>query len=96
MPLARRLPKKGFNHVKRHPVEHVINLADLARLPAESEVTPDVLREIGLIRGRRGGRLKVLAKGEITVPLKVRAHAFSNAAREKIIAAGGTVEELPC
>ena len=93
MPLARRLPKKGFNHSKRHPVEHV-NVADLGRLPERSEVTPELLREMGLVEGRRSARVKVLAKGELTVALTVRAHAFSDAAREKILAAGGTVEEL--
>ena len=95
LPLARRLPKKGFNHTKRHPFEH-INLAALAGLPDQSEVTPEMLREMGLIEGRKGARLKVLAKGDIGVALTVRAHAFSGAAREKIFAAGGTVEELPC
>jgi len=93
MPLARRLPKKGFNHTQRHPVE-LINVADLAELADQSEVTPDLLREMGLINGREGVRLKVLGKGEISVALTVRAHAFSDAARRKIQQAGGSVEEL--
>ena len=93
MPLARRLPKKGFNHTQRYPVE-LVNVADLAELASQSEVTPDSLREMGLIEGRKGAKLKVLGKGEIAVALTVRAHAFSDAARRKILEAGGSVEEL--
>ena len=95
LPLARRLPKKGFNHSNRHPFE-LVNVADLAQLAEQSEVTPGVLCEMGLIEGRKGARLKVLGKGEIGVALTVRAHAFSDAARRKILDAGGNVEEMPC
>jgi len=52
------------------------------------------VREMGLVDGRRGARVKILAKGDISVALTVRAHAFSSAARDRIQAAGGTVEEL--
>jgi len=93
LPLARRLPKKGFNHTRRLLVE-LVNVADLAQLADQSEVTPDLLREMGLIKARKGTRLKVLGKGEIAVALTVRAHAFSDAARRKIQQAGGSVEEL--
>jgi len=93
MPLARRLPKKGFNHTRRHPVE-TVNLADLSHLSPDSEVSPELLREMGLVEGRQGVRVKILAEGDVAVALRVRAHAFSSAARAKIIAAGGSVEEL--
>lgn len=95
LPLSRRLPKKGFNHMTRHPFEHV-NLQDLADLPAGTEVTPTMLCEMGLVRGKKGARVKVLAKGDISVALTVKAHAYSEAARGKILAAGGTIEDPPC
>jgi len=95
LPLARRLPKKGFNHSNRRVVE-TVNVAELNKLPEGSEVTPETLLEMGLVEGRRRARIKILGTGEITVPLTVRAHAFSGAAREKIVAAGGSAEELPC
>jgi large subunit ribosomal protein L15 len=91
-PLIRRLPtKRGFRNPFR--IEYApVNLKALAALPAKSEVTPDSLRELGLIS--KGQHLKVLADGEIDKPLTVRAHRVSAAARAKIEAAGGTVEEL--
>ena len=93
LPLARRLRKKGFNHTQRHPVEHV-NVCDLADVPAGTEITPDVLREMGLIKGGSNSRVKLLAKGDLQVALTVRVHALSEAAHKKIVAAGGSVEEL--
>jgi large subunit ribosomal protein L15 len=95
LPLSRRLPKKGFNHTQRHPVEHV-NLDDLAQLPEGSEVTPVMLCEMGLVNGRKGAHVKILARGDISVALKICVHALSQTAREKILAAGGTIEEPPC
>ena len=91
-PLIRRLPRKrGFRNPFR--VEYApVNLRDLARFPAKSEVTPDSLREAGLIKQSRP--VKVLAVGEISAALSVRVHRVSAAARAKIEAAGGTVEEL--
>jgi len=92
-PLIRRLPvRRGFRNPFR--VEYApVNLRDLAKFPASSEVTPDSLLEMGVVRT---GKLpiKLLAEGEVTVPLLVRAHRVSAAARTKIEAAGGTVEEL--
>jgi len=70
-----------------------VNLADLEeRFAAGAEVTPDTLREAGLAKRRHP--VKVLARGELTKKLTVRAHAFSAAAREKIEKAGGTVEVI--
>jgi len=70
-----------------------VNLADLEeRFDAGAEVTPDTLREAGLAKRRHP--VKVLARGELSKKLTVRAHAFSGAAREKIEKAGGTVEVL--
>ncbi len=95
LPLSRRLPKKGFNHTQRHPVESV-NIRDIAHLPEGTEVTPVMLCEMGLINGRKGATVKLLATGDISVALKVRVHALSKTARDKILAAGGTIEEPPC
>jgi large subunit ribosomal protein L15 len=89
MPLVRRLPKRGFTNIFRKEYA-VVNLADLAEL--EGEITPELLAETG--RVRRGRMVKVLGDGEITRALTVKAHAFSASAREKIEAAGGTVEEI--
>lgn len=86
MPLYRRLPKKGFKNPFAKVYE-VVNLADLARFEAGTEVTPELLRKARLVR--RKLPVKVLARGEITKALTVKAHAFSAKAKEKIEAAGG-------
>ena len=93
MPLHRRVPKRGFHNPFR--VEYaVVNLDTLAEVfEAGSSVTPDVLRERGLVRQSRA-RIKVLGRGEITKKLSVQAHKFSGTAAEKIAAAGGTTEVL--
>ncbi len=92
MPLHRRVPKRGFHNPFR--VEYaVVNLDAIAeRFEAGTEVTPELLREHGLV-GKSGG-VKVLARGDISKKLTVRAHKFSGKAAEKIAAAGGTVEVL--
>jgi large subunit ribosomal protein L15 len=93
MPLHRRVPKRGFHNPFR--VEYdVINLDTLSeRFDAGAVITPDALREVGLLP--RGARLlKVLARGDISKALTVRAHKFSGKAAEKIAAAGGQAEAL--
>jgi large subunit ribosomal protein L15 len=89
MPLVRRVPKRGFTNIWRSEYA-VVNLSQLAEL--EGDVTPDSLREAGLVR--RGRKVKVLGDGEIGKPLHVVADKFSKSAREKIEAAGGRCEEL--
>ena len=93
MPLHRRIPKRGFHNQFR--VEYaVVNLDTLAeRFDAGAEVTPDALREAGLIHSARQP-IKVLARGDISKKLTVRAHKFSGKAAEKIAAAGGVAEVL--
>jgi large subunit ribosomal protein L15 len=93
MPLHRRLPKRGFTNPFR--VEYaVVNLDTLAEVfDAGSDVTPDVLRERGLVRDARA-RIKVLGRGEFAKKLTVRAHKFSGTAAEKIAAAGGVAEVI--
>jgi large subunit ribosomal protein L15 len=92
--LVRRLPHlRGFNNIWR--VEYTpVNLDRLNLFPAGSEVSPELLVEAGMIKSVRE-LVKVLGAGELDRPLTVKAHKFSAAAREKILAAGGAVEELP-
>ena len=93
MPLHRRIPKRGFtNHFR---VEYaVVNLDTLAdRFDEGAVITPDLLREKGLIHSTRQP-IKVLARGDISKKLTVQAHKFSGTAAEKIAAAGGTSEVL--
>ena len=93
MPLHRRVPKRGFHNPFR-VVYEVVNLDTLAaKFDAGTVVTPDLLRERGLVpRGR--GPVKVLARGDVGKALTVRAHKFSGKAAEKIAAAGGTAESI--
>jgi len=92
-PLHRRTPKaRGFNNPFR--VEyHVVNLELLDGFDSGAEVNPETLRERGLVA--KQGLVKVLARGELTKALTVRAHGFSAAATAAIEAAGGTVHVLP-
>ena len=92
MPLQRRVPKlKGFTSPNR--IEYaVINVELLAKVFTGGEVDPTALLAHGLVR--KGRRVKVLARGDIDTALVVRAHAFSDAAKAKIEAAGGRAELL--
>jgi large subunit ribosomal protein L15 len=91
--LFKKLPfRRGFTNPFR--VEYQpINLDDLQKLDEGTDVTPELLKERGVVRTLRKP-VKVLATGEITKKLSVTAHRFSLAAKEKIEAAGGTVTEL--
>ena len=92
MPLHRRVPKRGFHNLFREEYD-VVNLDTLAeRFDAGVDVTPELLRERGLVG--RTSRIKVLARGEISKALTVHAHKFSGKAAEKIAAAGGRAETL--
>jgi large subunit ribosomal protein L15 len=92
MPLQRRVPKlKGFRNPNR--VEYaVVNVEALGKVFGSGEVDPTAMYERGLVR--KGRPVKVLARGELDTALVVRAHAFSDAAREKIERAGGTAEVI--
>ena len=92
MPLIRRIPKRGFRHV-RSLETCIVNVGTLARFPAGTEVTPQFLAEKGMARSH-DARVKILGDGEITHALKVKAHAFSESAREKITQAGGSAETV--
>ncbi len=94
MPLARRIPKRGF-HNPFAPEVATINLGDLeAAFQPGEEVTPETLRARRLVR-RRYDLLKVLGDGELTKPLRISAHRFSRSALEKIQKAGGQAVVLP-
>lgn len=89
-PLSMRVPKlRGFNNPNKEEFA-IVNVGTLNTFRAGSEVTPEKLREQGLIRRR--GRVKVLAEGELSKKLTVKTHAISSAARKKIEEAGGSVE----
>jgi large subunit ribosomal protein L15 len=93
MPLHRRVPKRGFTNLFRQEYG-VINLDTIAeQFEAGTDVTVDLLREHGLVR-RSARKIKVLARGDISKALTVRAHKFSGTAAEKIVAAGGKAEVL--
>jgi len=88
MPLARRIPKRGF-HNRFARVVRSINVGQLDSLFNDGdEVTPDVLRERGILKGRYE-LLKILGDGNLTTKLKISAHRFSKSAVEKIGKAGG-------
>ncbi len=92
MPLARRLPKlRGFKNPNKEYFA-LVNVETLNEFRKGSTVTPDDLRDRGLIKKR--GRVKVLGEGELKKSLTVQAHAFSKTAIEKIEAAGGRAETL--
>lgn len=93
MPMQRRLPKRGFTSLNKK-VFALIKLSDLDVFPANAEVTIEALLEKGLIN-KASSLVKILANGELTKPLTISAHKCSSSAREKIVAAGGTLQELP-
>jgi large subunit ribosomal protein L15 len=95
LPLVKRLPKlRGFNN--RFKVSYVpVNLDAMDRLfAANAEVTPDSLRAVGVLN-EATDPVVVLARGEVSKPLRVKTHRISASARAKIEAAGGSVEILP-
>lgn len=90
MQLIRRIPKRGFIHAAKVTFT-AVNVSDLARFDAGSEVTVDVLRSAGLTGGA-DPRVKILGDGNLDRKLTVKVHAFSAAAKAKIEAAGGSCE----
>lgn len=91
MPLLRRVAKRGFNNNYFAPVIAEVNLSALeAAFDAGTEVTPELMQEKGLAKGRFD-EVKILGHGTLTKKLTVSAHRFSKSAAEKIAAVGGTV-----
>jgi large subunit ribosomal protein L15 len=91
MPLHRRLPKRGFTNIFRKEYA-ILNVGRLERLEGDT-FEPARLAELGAIRKLKDG-LKILGAGELTRKIAVKAHVFSESARKKIEAAGGTVEVI--
>jgi large subunit ribosomal protein L15 len=92
MPIHRRLPKRGFkNHFKK--ILAIVNVQDLNRFDAQSVVDEVTLVKSGLVKGDRDG-IKLLGKGDVTVPVTVRVNNISASARQKIEAAGGKIEVI--
>ncbi|NLJ37025.1 MAG: 50S ribosomal protein L15 [candidate division WS1 bacterium] len=99
-PLHKRLPKLRGQSNKAHNIgifrkrHSTINLDDLQRFEAGTAVTPELVVEVGMVNKLEAKGLKVLGNGELQHALTVRAHAFSESARAKIEAAGGSVEVI--
>jgi large subunit ribosomal protein L15 len=92
MPIHRRLPKRGFKNPFRRQIA-IVNLEDLARLESGAVVDPPALARLGLLKGVFDA-VKLLGRGEVQRPLTIRLDLVSRSARQKIEAAGGTVEGL--
>jgi large subunit ribosomal protein L15 len=96
MPLYRRLPKRGFLPHGARTEYALVNVRDLAaRFAAGGVVDPDGLVQAGLIKKADRAAVKILGDGDLAHALTVRVHRISEAARQKVEAAGGQVEVLP-
>lgn len=93
LPLYRRLPKRGFSNVMFKKTYSVINVSDLNMFDDGTVVTPELLKEMGVIKKELSG-VKILGNGSLEKKLTVRAHVFSNVAKEKIENVGGKAEVM--
>jgi large subunit ribosomal protein L15 len=92
-PLLRRIPKRGFNNKTFGTRYSVVNLGDIDRVfSANAQVNPVSLKENGLIR--KSWPVKILNDGDLTKPFQITAHAFSESAEKRIVAAGGRIEKI--
>lgn len=92
MPLFQRLPKRGFTNIFRKELSEV-NVETLNRFEAGTVVTPQLLKDTGLVKSLKTG-IKILGNGDLEKELIVQAHRFSAQAREKIETAGGRAEVI--
>ena len=86
MPLQRRLPKRGFTNIFKKHFE-VVNLGRLADIGGSDPITPELLREKGIIR--KMGAVKILGEGELKGAVTIHAHKFSKSAVSKLEQSGG-------
>lgn len=93
LPLYRRLPKRGFTNAKFKVEYAVINLSDLNKFEDGATITPELLKEMGLLKNQLSG-VKVLGNGTLEKKLTVQAHAFSETAQQKIESLGGKAEVI--
>ena len=89
MPLARRLPRRGFNNIFKEKYQ-IVNIYDIVKIQKVSKVDPVVLNHNGLIRSSLKP-VKILGKGDIDIKISITASSFSKTAKSKIENAGGTV-----
>ncbi len=92
-PLVFRVAKRGFSNYNFETKYATINLSDLERFSDGAEVTPELLKEMGLVKKQLDG-IKVLGNGKLTKKLTVKAHKFSKSAKEAIEKVGGKVEVI--
>jgi large subunit ribosomal protein L15 len=93
LPLYRRLPKRGFSNADFKTTYAVINVSDLNRFEEGTVVSPELLKEIGMIKNQLDG-IKVLGNGTLAKKLTVRANKFSESAKKAIETAGGKAEVI--
>ena len=93
LPLFRRLPKRGFTNAMFKTEYAVINLSDLNKFEDGATVSPELLKEMGLVKKQLDG-IKVLGNGKLEKKLVVKAHKFSNVAKEQIEKLGGKAEVI--
>ena len=93
LPLFRRLPKRGFSNAKFKTVYAVINLSDLNKFEDGAIVTPEILKEMGILKNQLDG-VKVLGNGKLEKKLTVKAHKFSTTAKDAIEKMGGKAEVI--
>ena len=93
-PLYRRIPVKGFSNAKFKKVYSIVNVAALNVFEANTEVDAVKLLEAGILSKVEKDGVKILGNGELKVALKVVANKFTEQAKEKIMAQGGSVEEV--
>lgn len=93
LPLYRRLPKRGFTNAMFKVRYAVINLDDLNKFENDAVVTPEILKEMGLVKKGLDG-IKVLGSGKLEKKIVVKAHKFSNTAKEQIEKLGGKAEVI--
>ena len=89
MPLTRRLPKRGFTNANFKKEYNTVNVADLNKFKAKTEITAEFLHDFGMLSKIEPYGLKILGNGELTVALTVKAAKFTKQAQEKIEKAGG-------
>ena len=92
-PLVFRIAKRSFNNYEFATRYAVINVSDLDKFENGTEITPELLKEMGIVKKLEDG-LKVLGNGTLTKKVTVKAHKFSRTAKEKIESAGGKVEVI--
>lgn len=93
LPLYRRIPARGFNNAIFRKEYAIINLSDLNHFDDNTVITPELLKELGIVKKQLSG-IKILGTGELTKKLTIKAHKFSQSAIDKITAAGSKYEVI--